>query len=72
MLHLLCEGSSIRAIERITGTEKKTVMRLLVQVGEGYNLVKMHSSIRMTPAMKAGVTARPWSLADLVGAAMAA
>jgi transposase-like protein/IS1 family transposase len=34
-LSLLCEGSSIRAIERITGTEKTTVLRLLVQVGEG-------------------------------------
>src|ERR1044071_6788129 len=35
VLHLLCEGSSIRAIERITGTEKKTVLRLLSQVGSG-------------------------------------
>ena len=34
-LHLLCEGSSVRAVERITGTEKKTVLRLLVQVGAG-------------------------------------
>lgn len=34
-LNLLCEGSSIRATERITGTEKKTILRLLVQVGEG-------------------------------------
>lgn len=34
-LNLLCEGSSIRAIERITGTEKRTILRLLVQVGEG-------------------------------------
>jgi transposase-like protein/IS1 family transposase len=34
-LNLLCEGSSIRAIERITGTEKKTILRLLVQVGAG-------------------------------------
>src|SRR5947199_3519145 len=35
ILQLLCEGSSVRAIERITGTEKKTILRLLVQVGEG-------------------------------------
>jgi transposase-like protein/IS1 family transposase len=34
-LHLLCEGSSVRAIERITGTEKRTVLNLLVQVGAG-------------------------------------
>jgi transposase-like protein/IS1 family transposase len=34
-LHLLCEGGSVRAVERITGTEKKTILRLLVQVGAG-------------------------------------
>ncbi|HLW79233.1 MAG TPA: hypothetical protein VKU44_06500, partial [Terriglobia bacterium] len=35
VLHLLTEGCSIRSIERITGTEKRTILRLLVQVGEG-------------------------------------
>jgi IS1 family transposase/transposase-like protein len=33
-----------------------------------FNLVKMHSSIRMTPAMKAGVVNRPWSVGDLLAA----
>lgn len=33
-----------------------------------YNLVKMHSSIRMTPAMKAGVVNRPWSVGELLAA----
>jgi transposase-like protein/IS1 family transposase len=35
VLHLLCEGSSIRTIERVTGTAKRTILRLLVQVGGG-------------------------------------
>ncbi|HVR08213.1 MAG TPA: hypothetical protein VMW75_09215 [Thermoanaerobaculia bacterium] len=35
VLHLLTEGCAIRAIERITDTEKRTILRLLVQVGEG-------------------------------------
>jgi transposase-like protein/IS1 family transposase len=35
VLHLLCEGNSIRSIERITGTEKRTILRLLVEVGGG-------------------------------------
>jgi IS1 family transposase len=35
VLHLLTEGCSVRSIERITGTEKRTILRLLVQVGEG-------------------------------------
>jgi transposase-like protein/IS1 family transposase len=34
-LHLLTEGSSVRTVERVTGIEKKTILRLLVQVGEG-------------------------------------
>jgi IS1 family transposase len=32
---LLCEGSSIRAVERITGIHRDTVMRLGVRIGEG-------------------------------------
>src|ERR1051325_6388367 len=32
---LLAEGSSIRAIERITGVHRDTIMRLGVRVGEG-------------------------------------
>ncbi len=32
---LLCEGNSIRAIERITGMHRDTIMRLGVRVGEG-------------------------------------
>jgi transposase-like protein/IS1 family transposase len=34
-LHMLCEGNAVRAVERVTGVEKKTILRLLVQVGEG-------------------------------------
>lgn len=33
-----------------------------------YNLCRMHSSIRMTPAMKAGIARAPWSMADLLAA----
>jgi IS1 family transposase len=31
-----------------------------------YNLCKMHSAIRMTPAMKAGLTNRIWSVGELL------
>ncbi|HVT60012.1 MAG TPA: hypothetical protein VHR45_16645 [Thermoanaerobaculia bacterium] len=37
-----------------------------------YNLVKIHRAIRMTPAMKADLTRKPWSMADLMAAAVAA
>jgi IS1 family transposase len=33
--HMLCEGSSIRAIERMTGIHRDTIMRLGVRMGEG-------------------------------------
>jgi hypothetical protein len=36
-----------------------------------YNLVKVHKTVRMTPAMKAGITRRPWSMPDLLAAAQA-
>ncbi len=35
VVSLLCEGNSIRSIERITGIHRDTVMRLGVRVGEG-------------------------------------
>jgi IS1 family transposase len=34
-----------------------------------YNFCKMHRSIRMTPAMKAGIARKPWSVAELLAAA---
>src|SRR6267378_2712262 len=33
ILHLLCEGSSIRAITRLTGASKNTVTKLVVDAG---------------------------------------
>jgi transposase-like protein/IS1 family transposase len=36
-----------------------------------YNFCRMHRSIRMTPAMAAGIARKPWSVAELVAAAMA-
>jgi len=35
VLHFPYEGNSIRRIERITGTGKRTILRLLVEVGGG-------------------------------------
>jgi hypothetical protein len=34
IIHLLCEGSSIRAITRLTGASKNTVVKLLIASGE--------------------------------------
>src|ERR1700692_2726191 len=34
ILHLLCEGNSIRAVTRLMGASKKAVSRLLVDAGQ--------------------------------------
>jgi hypothetical protein len=34
ILHLLCEGNSIRAVKRVTGASKNTVVKLLVAAGK--------------------------------------
>lgn len=31
-----------------------------------YNFTWMHSTIRMTPAMKAGIARQPWSMTELL------
>src|SRR5687768_3568035 len=33
ILHLLCEGSSIRAVTRLTGASKNTVIKLMLDAG---------------------------------------
>ena len=32
-----------------------------------YNFIRVHQTIRQTPAMAAGIMSAPWSLLDLVG-----
>jgi hypothetical protein len=36
-----------------------------------YNFVRVHQTLRTTPAVAAGLATRPWSLAELVRAALA-
>ena len=42
---MLCEGNSIRSIERMTGIHRDTVMRLGVRMGEGCKQI-MHEKFR--------------------------
>ena len=34
ILHLLCEGNSIRAVTCLTGTSKNTVIKLMIDAGK--------------------------------------
>ena len=45
----LCEGVGVRATGRITGTDKDTVARLALQVGEGYARLHNKLFVRLKP-----------------------
>jgi hypothetical protein len=57
----LVEGTSINATCRMTGVAKHTVLNLLRDLG------CVHKTLRVTPAMEAGIAYRVWSLEELIG-----
>jgi hypothetical protein len=60
---------SMRRFTRLTNAFSKKVENLQAAVGlhfAHYNFVRLHSSLRMTPAMAAGIDARLWSLEELL------
>jgi hypothetical protein len=60
---------SMRRFTRLTNAFVKKVENLAAAVAvhfAHYNLVRLHKSLRVTPAMAAGVTNRLWSLEELV------
>ena len=46
ILHLLCEGQSIRAITRLTGASKNTVAKLLIDAGKACRLSRRQCAER--------------------------
>ncbi|MEX2543671.1 MAG: IS1 family transposase [Phycisphaeraceae bacterium] len=61
---------SMRRFTRLTNAFSKKVENHEAAIAlhfAHYNLCRIHSSIRVTPAMEAGVTTTPWSIEDLVG-----
>ena len=58
-----------RRLSRLTNAFSKKLenFKAAVALHYGYyNFVKTHTSIRCTPAMEAGVTNSPWTVANLV------
>jgi hypothetical protein len=58
----------MRRFTRLTNAFSKNVENLRAAVAlyfAHYNFVRVHSSLRVTPAMEAGVTDHVWTLADL-------
>lgn len=64
-----------RRLARLTNAFSKKLENFRAAIGLHYgyyNLVKRHKTIRMTPALKAGVVSSLWAVEDLVEAATAA
>jgi IS1 family transposase len=62
---------SMRRFTRLTNASSKKVENLQAAVAlhfAHYNFVRLHKTLRVTPAMAAGVASRLWSLEDLVEA----
>ena len=58
-----------RRLSRLTNAFSKKMENFKAAVALNfayYNFVKVHSAIRMTPAMAAGVSNRIWNVSDLV------
>jgi hypothetical protein len=59
----------MRRFARLTNGFSKKVENLRAAVSlhfAHYNFVRQHKSLRITPAMAAGVSDRPWTLEELV------
>jgi IS1 family transposase/transposase-like protein len=62
---------SMRRFTRLTNafSRKRVNLRAALALHfAAYNFTWMHSSIRMTPAMKAGIARKPWTMRDLLAA----
>ena len=60
----------IRRFTRLTNASSKKLDNLKAAVAlhfAHYNFVRVRGSLRITPAMAAGVTNRVWSISDLLG-----
>jgi cell fate regulator YaaT (PSP1 superfamily) len=61
---------SMRRFTRLTNAFSKKIENLMAAVAlhyMQYNFCRIHSTLRVTPAMEAGITDHVWSLEELVG-----
>ena len=67
--HNLSVRMTVRRYTRLTNAFSKKIENHAAAVALGYfayNFIKIHSTLRCTPAMAAGVTDRLWEVSDLV------
>jgi hypothetical protein len=61
----------LRRLTRLTNAYSKKLANLKAAVAlhfAFYNFCRVHSSLRVTPAMEAGLTDHVWAIAELLGA----
>ena len=69
ILAMLCEGSSMRRFTRLTNAFSKKLdnhIHALALYFVFYNFTRIHKTLRISPAMAAGITDRLWSLDDVI------
>jgi hypothetical protein len=69
--HNLSVRMTVRRFTRLTNGFSKKIENHSAAVALGYfayNFIKIHRTLRVTPAMAAGVADRLWDVADLVAA----
>ena len=69
-LAVLVRQSLLWRFTRLTNAFSKKIENLAAAVSLHYmyyNFVRIHQTLRCTPAMEAGVTSRLWSIEDMVG-----
>ena len=60
----------LRRLTRLTNAFSKTLKNLKAAVAlhfAWYNFVRVHKSLRVTPAMQAGIADHVWDLGELLG-----
>ena len=61
---------SIRRFTRLTNAHSKKIQNHIHSIAiytMYYNFVRIHSSLRVTPAMEAGVSSHVWDLEEMIG-----
>jgi hypothetical protein len=74
LLHTLRGRLTIRRFTRLTNAHSKKLENHGAAVAlhfAHYNLVRVHQTLRCTPAMAAGVASTVWSMGELLDAALA-
>src|SRR5205085_10786203 len=65
-LHIRMQMRRFTRLTNAFSLKRENLRAALALHFAAYNFTWMHSSIRMTPAMKAGIARKPWTMRDLL------